>query len=217
MLKKLVHSLQFIQAYARLVHDPNRLDLVFAVVDRTVESHSELPAALRRPEVLEFLSRPRQPLDIDIHVLGMLPEGTLGREVADWFERRGLTPDALARHLEGGDMARFKEHMTRTHDIWHVVTGFDTDVAGELGLQAFYLAQFNSPVAMVLLSAAFLNTFLREREDAARRMDQVTRGWELGKAAKPLVGTDWAALWEKPLTEVRHRFGIHTEAAAEAA
>jgi ubiquinone biosynthesis protein Coq4 len=29
-----------------------------------------------------------------------------------------------------------------THDIWHVVTGFHTDVAGELGLQAFYLAQF---------------------------------------------------------------------------
>jgi len=39
----------------------------------------------------------------------------------------------------------------QTHDIWHLVTGFDTDVIGELGLKSFELAQTRRPLAFVLL------------------------------------------------------------------
>lgn len=208
MLKKLVHSLQFVHAYARLVQDPKRLDVVLALVDKTVDDDADLPPDLRLPPVIAFLGRPPERLELDLDALRALPEGTLGREVAEWYHGRGITPDALARRLDGGEMARFKEHMSRTHDIWHVVTGFDTDVAGEMGLQAFYLAQFGSPVALVLLSAALLETFLHSREDTVRRMDAVTRGWTLGKASSLLVGTDWTALWEMPLMVVRRGFGI---------
>jgi ubiquinone biosynthesis protein Coq4 len=29
-------------------------------------------------------------------------------------------------------------HLYEMHDLWHAVIGFETDVAGELALQAFY-------------------------------------------------------------------------------
>lgn len=207
MLNKLVEKMRFVYTYVALVRNPERLDLVFALADRVTDTEEPLPL-FHRPEVVAFLRRPEQDLSIDLNVLGKLPAGTLGRELADWFQRKGFAPDALDRKQRGSDRARVKRHLERTHDIWHVVVGFDTDVAGEVGLQAFYLAQLDSPVPLVLLSTAFLNSLINQNQDAARRMDAVTRGWLLGKRSKPLFGLDWSALWDVPLDQVRLRLGM---------
>jgi ubiquinone biosynthesis protein Coq4 len=84
-----------------------------------------------------------------------------------------------------------------------VVTGFATDVAGELGLQAFYLAQFPGRLAMLLLPLGMLNTMLYARDDVGRRMDEITRGWQMGRAARRLFGIDWSSMWDQPLHEIR--------------
>jgi ubiquinone biosynthesis protein Coq4 len=91
-----------------------------------------------------------------------------------------------------------------------VATGFDTDVAGELGLQAFYLAQFPARLAALLLGIGFINTFAYSFDDKDARMDAVVRGWQLGKAARPFIGVRWSELWELPLTDVRTQLGIPT-------
>jgi ubiquinone biosynthesis protein Coq4 len=90
-----------------------------------------------------------------------------------------------------------------THDVWHVVTGFSTDVAGELGLQAFYLAQFPATLAGMILLAGFANTLFLNFEDRDARMTAITRGWLLGKRASSLFGVRWSDLWSTPLSEVR--------------
>lgn len=36
--------------------------------------------------------------------------------------------------------------LSQTHDLRHVLTGFDTSLHGEIGLQAFYLGQFPYPL-----------------------------------------------------------------------
>ena len=69
--------------------------------------------------------------------------------------RMNLDPkDILVPENVGSDFDYVRAHLRETHDVWHPVTGFDTDVAGELGLQAFYLAQFQAPLlaAQVRLS-----------------------------------------------------------------
>ena len=43
-----------------------------------------------------------------------------------------VPPDPRAAYLA--------QRMRQTHDIWHVLTGYATDVAGEVQLQAFTLA-----------------------------------------------------------------------------
>jgi ubiquinone biosynthesis protein Coq4 len=113
-----------------------------------------------------------------------------------------------------------KRHLERSHDLWHTVLGFDTDVAGELGLQAFYIAQLQSPLGPLLLSAGLLNGMLFQHEDGDRRMEAITRGWRLGKTMRPLFGADWAAMLTWPIEQVREHFGItpeHVRTAAMAA
>ncbi|WP_428261483.1 Coq4 family protein [Haliangium sp.] len=207
MLERLTRPILFAYSYLRLVNDPNRLDMVFALIDRIAET--EVPAEIAdHPEVRAFLDRPYEPLTIDLDVLSQLPEGSLGRTYADWMKAQGLSPESLARKPGDTEINRFKDHLSSTHDLWHVVLGFDTDVAGEIGLQAFYFAQLDAPVPIALMSAALLNTLLKAREDGARRMSEIVRGWRLGKRCQPLFGTDWASLWTTPVAEVRRRFGV---------
>ena len=82
---------------------------------------------------------------------------------------------------DGTEGGWFFAHMRETHDIWHVATGFGTDVAGELGLQAFYLAQLKAPLSTLLLSVGMLNTFLYAMDDRDWRMRNIVRGWLMGK------------------------------------
>lgn len=218
MLRKLIGSVRFIRAFNRLVEDPTRLDVVFELGRRALTA-STLPAELTRPEVLAYVRAPQppKPLHIELDELRGLPQGTLGRAFADWLVAQGFKPNELMTYDRAHDKAdneveRYRAHLQSTHDLWHVLTGFATDVDGEVGLQAFYLAQLNTPLALILMSASLLGV-LRERRDAASLMEAITRGWGMGKSARPLFGVDWASLWSTPLAEVRARFGLpHADA-----
>lgn len=213
MLRKLIGSVRFIRAFNTLVNDPTRLDVVFEL-GRHALVGNELPPELGRPEVLAYVRAPErpQPLRVDLEALRAMPEGSLGRAFADWLAAQGFAPGDLmkydhAHNEPDSEVARYRVHLQSTHDLWHVLTGFATDVDGEIGLQAFYLAQINSPLSLVLLSASTLGV-LRKRLDATSHMDAITRGWRMGKAARPLFGVDWASMWTTPLAEVRERFGL---------
>jgi len=197
-------------ASARVVRDTDKLDDVIMIADSISDpvSFGEIVEHVRRdPQGARALvERPR--IELDLPRLRTLPDHTFGRAVARFFDDRGLDPSALPRRPAHDDHTYLRAHLYETHDLWHVATGFESDVAGEVGLQAFYLAQMPANLAPILLGLVFLNTFLYRFDDRARRMDEMTRGWMLGRAARPLAGVRWNELWEVPLAEVRTRFGI---------
>ena len=142
---------------------------------------------------------------IDLPRLRAMPDGTFGREAARFLDARKLDPNDLPDRPGTTETAWLRAHLFETHDLWHVVTGFDTDVPGEAGLQAFYLAQFPGRLPAVLLSIVFINTFLYKFD---ARMNAVARGWELGKRAEQLLGVRWNDLFALPLADVRARLGL---------
>jgi ubiquinone biosynthesis protein COQ4 len=199
-------------AFLRIAQDPNRLDEVFRLIESINENpriSQQLVEGYRQtPHGAQALrDRPRIGA-IDLEVLGQLPEGTLGHEYSRFMRRHGLDPSSLPAHPVADDVSFIEAHLRETHDVWHVVTGFEPSVAGELGLQAFYLAQFPNRVALAILSAGLLNTLIYAFEDSGARMTQIARGWLLGRQARPFFGTDWKQLWATPLSEVRTRLRL---------
>lgn len=198
-------------AAVRLIRDPNKLGEVFEIADDLASPEmldlmiSELsldPSAKRALEEKPRLGK------VDLKELAALPEGTLGHAFARHMLKNGLDPAALP-NLESTDARSFlRAHLYETHDIWHVVAGFDTDVAGELGLQAFYAAQLPTHLAPALLGGGFFNTLLFAWPDRDRRMNAIVRGWLLGRRAKSFFGVPWANLWATPLDDVRRAFSI---------
>lgn len=82
---------------------------------------------------------PRRPCEpIDLAALDRKAEGTLGRVFADHCRARGLNPN-LGYIPPEGDVDWMLHHITLTHDLWHVVTGWGNDLSGETGLGGFYM------------------------------------------------------------------------------
>lgn len=144
---------------------------------------------------------------IELGGLEALPQGTLGRVFSDHCRARDIDPN-LIQVPPDDEIGWILNHLYQTHDIWHVVTGWGNDLPGEVGLGAFYAAQFRSPAFFgYMLALIFLNVISR-RADLDEVFAAFSVGYRAGRAAQPLFGTAWDELWAQPLEQVRARFQI---------
>jgi ubiquinone biosynthesis protein COQ4 len=146
---------------------------------------------------------------IDLDALGQLPSGTFGYEYARHMRSNHLSPFTISPEL--GDIARrnvFALRYAITHDIFHVLLGFDTSYAGEIGVLAFAVAQnYSRSQRLGLWLASALYPLLASGQRSAIVTSR-QRGWALGQQAKFLLGTRFEAMWEQPLGEVREELGL---------
>ncbi len=210
MLKQLIGKAKFTYAFLTAVRDTSRVDAVVEAIDKsvTIDAAKLQQFFQKYPHITAFLQAPCPPPILDKATLRAYPEGSLGRAFVQFLDEQGIDPATILRPFGDSPKDRFQEHLRKTHDLWHTLTGFDTSVAGEAGLQAFYMAQQESPVTTMLLSLLFLNTFVMAKDDAGRRVGAVARGWLLGKRARPLFGVDWTPLLGLPIEEVRRQFNV---------
>jgi ubiquinone biosynthesis protein Coq4 len=196
---------------AMLVRDPNRLNQVFEMADAlgTPEAMNPIIERLKKSDArIVKAFREKHRIKVDLNVLRRLPEGTLGRVFAEHMIAANLDPSAIPTLEDGDDVMFFRAHLYETHDVWHAVTGFGTDLVGELGLQAFYLAQIPSPLPSLLLAVGFLRSGIYDSELTLSFMDALIRGWRMGRSSIPFFGLRWDEMWSLPLSEVRRRVGI---------
>ncbi len=218
-IRKVVASWKLLRAGLHLVKNPaDGLNEVFEIADTLYDSQKPMVEAMvldvRKHEQgrAAFETRPRVG-DLSVPRLMTMPPGSVGRSLGELFTRYQLDPSELPVRAANDDAEWLSAHLYETHDLWHVITGFETDTAGELGLQAFYAAQLSGKLPSVLLAIGFLNTFLYAHDDRERRFEAIVRGWQLGRRMRPLVGYRWAEVLERPLGEIRAELGYSAEAA----
>jgi ubiquinone biosynthesis protein COQ4 len=211
-IKDRVAVVKSLYGFVDLVKHPEHLGRVFEISDALTHQRMDVLAKMRdhfatSPVGREAI-REKHRLRFDLRDLDALPRGTLGRAFADHMRANGLDPAAIPTLRGDGDLMFVRAHLYETHDVWHAVTGYDTDVAGELGLQAFYAAQAPGGLPLVLLAMGFLNTAIYSLDDRERRLDAIARGWDMGRRASPLFGVRWDKLWTTEIGEVRRSLGI---------
>jgi ubiquinone biosynthesis protein Coq4 len=204
-------GLKFTQMMIRLVGDPTRLDAVFSITDALLKDRAaseQFGKVLAIAQVKRAATaRLRTPV-LDLQKLKSAPVGTLAERAYSFFTRYHLDPGALPRKEPHTDVEWLSTHLYETHDLWHVLTGFAPDVAGEMGLQAFYATQVDGPLAGAILSAGFLNTVLKAQDEQTARLAAVARGYTLGKHCKNIVALDFEPLMLLPLAQVREQLGM---------
>src|SRR3954451_25237618 len=139
-----IRFLRAVRALAAIVADPERTDLV-------LEFSNLANAGQRKERLDDFFDDPagaklyaeQRALDshtVDLDTLAALPVGTLGHAYATFMKAHGLTPDVFdspPADVHDPRAAYVIQRIRQTHDLWHVVTGAETDPAGEVALQAF--------------------------------------------------------------------------------
>ena len=144
---------------------------------------------------------------IDLIELKKLSNDTLGYLYAEHMIRNQLKP--LQSSSAESDYQFLNSHLTETHDIWHVVTGSKTDIFGEIQLEAFYAAQLEiSRFWLALLAKNLLKAVAYDIENSTQYMEALTRGWSMGRKAKPLFGVNWNNLWTTSIQEVRFSLNL---------
>ena len=202
-------------SFGRMIVHPEELSEVLRFIDGLATQPFLMDPVLATWRATEegaraLRERPRLGA-IDLAALEALPEGTLGHTYARHMRQNNLDPGALPTREAGSDAEYVHAHMYETHDIWHVVTGFAADKPGELGLNAVYLAQMPGRASLGLITMGCAHTLLRDFDDYPPRATAITRGWLLGRRARPLFGVDWKALWSEPVPAVRRRFEVDAD------
>jgi ubiquinone biosynthesis protein COQ4 len=204
-------------ALRTLVDDPERTDQVFELIqalsgnagERLFQRFCADPEGRRllaeRPSLLETLA--------DLERLAAMPEGSFGRSYADFMRRerieaKGLVDAAQAvaerRELDP-ERDWFFQRLRDMHDLWHVLTGYGRDIAGEAANLAFTYAQTrNRGVGAIVLAAAALGP---------KTLDlfwprYLWRAWRRGRRTLPLPMAAYEELLPLPLQEVRRRLRI---------
>ena len=200
-----------IVALARVASKPERTDQV-------LEFSMYANAGTMPHRIERFFSDPRgqrlfdehRTIDsrtIDLDALAALPVGTLGRAYADFLRARGLSPDVFQDgppEVPDPRMAYVVQRLRQTHDLWHVVTGYDTDRASEVALQAFTYAQVRAPSTAILAGIGVV-LYSRTKPDLAL---DVVRAFAKGRRAEKLAIFPWEDHWSTPLPEVRALLGL---------
>lgn len=144
----------------------------------------------------------------DMDALLKLAENSLGYIYASKMKAANFDPEFYRKIKVEDDYTYIALRLRQTHDIWHIITGFGTDVAGEVGLQAFYLAQTRAPLAVGIMAGGILNTLLKCPDDLDRVMSAIARGYNMGTKAKSCLAQKWEENWKKPLSEWRKELQV---------
>ena len=158
----------------------------------------------------------------DLPAMSSMPKGSLGWTYARVMSTLGYDPQFYRRPEHFADDAAYVNfRVYKTHDIHHVLTGFSLDDLGEIGVISVSSAQFGFPAFVFLGLIAMLRQFLSSqqlyREDLpATEIGKtlgyvyhlVSRGIEMGQAARPLFPIKWEEGFERPLAEWREELNI---------
>lgn len=203
-------------ALRALINDSERTDQVFEIIDalsgnsweRAYERFCAHPEGRRilieRPSLLDTLS--------DREALRAMPAGSFGRAYSEFMDAGQLTADGL---IEADNMAAQKSNhqepldddqelfATRTrdmHDLWHVLTGYGRDEAGEAANLAFTFAQLPNPgFAFIVLAGAVIGP----KDLAFTWQRYLYRAWQRGRQASFLPVARYEELLPLPLDDVR--------------
>jgi ubiquinone biosynthesis protein COQ4 len=99
----------------------------------------------------------------------------------------------------------------QTHDLHHVLTGYEATPFGELALQAFQLAQQDFPYSAMTISTIMGHMACVDPWLIKPGMDAITDGWAYGRAAKSIQFVAFEMMLDRPLDDVRAEYGLLRE------
>lgn len=198
-------------SFIDFARDVNKTECVFDIAEafRNTESYQLATEYMKaQPGVRQLVQERYLATTPDLDALLQYPQDSLGYIYASKMKKENLDPNFYRKVIVEDDATYLALRLRQTHDIWHAVTGFGTDVAGELALQAFLLAQTHGPIALAIIAAGLLNTLLKSSEQLTLMVNSIHQGYNMGLNAKPFLAQKWEEGWDKSLAEWRAELGV---------
>ncbi len=204
-----------LEALRKLMDDPDGTQYAFELVDAVDPgANARYLGRLRKhPQGRRLLEeRPRLADRVsDRKALVRMPEGSVGRAYLEFIEKNHLDPAGLIDlrnsidRPDAPDEQWIRDRALLMHDLWHVLTGYDTSEEGEAELLPFSWAQNGSPAIALLTLGTAYSTVKTSRFTLQRRM---LRAWRRGRRAASLLALRYEELLPQPIEDVRRSVGL---------
>ena len=207
-----------LRAFNRLIRDKEDTAQVFEIMSAlTGRALSDgYQRMLRDPEGARqaYLGREMVERLQDRAWLDGFAPGTVGAAYRDFLAARGFEPDGLARverevlpyMAAAHPVAWYARRLRDLHDIWHVLTGYETDALGEACVVAFSYPQTRQ-LGFIFIGLGAAREIARENR-AVPAIRAVMEAWRNGRRAAWLPALDYEALFAEPLEAARARLGV---------
>lgn len=210
-------SANFTRALVGLVQQPTTENIVefltqYSANLRPKARMAERAAIRKAPSILRMVEEGRDARAFDLDELAHYAPGTLGYSYRQFMIANGLKPDFVPTVQGIDESGIFSRRMSQTHDLWHVVTGYKTDLLGEFCNAGFYMGQFHAHggedahvlmrLSATLVAAASLYAALFDLVLCRKALAGVVEGWHKGQQAKPLFDVRWEQMWDRPLNDI---------------
>ena len=208
-MKKLCGQINLIVCLLRILVNPNNTAAVLKVGEwlSKLGLHKYMIEQIQsQPECAEILKRRKLLAPVDLEKLQLLPLGTLGRTYADHMLTQSLNPNFFKKVDATSEPGFCMMRLRQTHDLWHVLTGFNTSLADELGLQAFMFSQISALLPAFLIGGAFIRAAFKDPILLRTFFRRVSQGYESGQKARPLFALDWEANWQTQIDQLRRDY-----------
>jgi ubiquinone biosynthesis protein COQ4 len=211
----------------RLVTTPsdlkNSFEAMFALAGPTVAREFDRFAA--HPVGRELLAQsPRRDLNallLDRAALAAMPKGSFadayleymgdqGMGTADTFLEAASLDEKAKRFGWSDDQLWFVKRMANSHDLFHIVGGYDRSIVGEVGVISYTAGQI--PLLPLRLLLVYLLTL--KPSEPIRWGRYVLDAYRHGRTTPSLACVDYEALLPLPLDEARSRIGAASFAEA---
>ena len=171
--------------------------------------YAALAQRLRHEEEGRRLLSERPSLEgkvLDLAALERLPEGTLGHEFARYFRDNAISPFETTLELKN-DVDYLSKRYRETHDLLHVLTGYATDVMGEMELQAYVLGNVGIRTSAFVLLSNTIEHFKHPKAgiDRSEYLRRVWAAYHRGVASPLFLGFWFEHHWETPVAVLRER------------
>ena len=162
---------------------------------------------------------------LSLEHLAPFPEGTVGHAYLRFMVDNGLAEKLATGYRDLHDSIEAEGRLDRlppilkfkvlrgyqTHDLHHVLTGFPATPLGELGLQAFELAQTPFPYAAMWVSVVTAHMTFADPYLIVPAMDAITQGWAYGRRARSLQFVKFEKMLHRSLVDVRRDYHLEVD------
>ena len=151
--RELLRSVKNLSVLRELAKTNGGLNGVGDLVDNFIDSEA-MVVCLQRFKALpggkEMVEQRYPPFQPDIPALEKLPEGTLGRAYAGMIRRLNYDADFFRPRDTSTEALWLTQRIASTHDLHHVIGGFNTETAGESGVLSITATQIGFPAYELL-------------------------------------------------------------------
>lgn len=178
-------------------------------LDQTEMAQLAVNELKKIPEVNVLFKERWLPSAFHLDELSQFPEGTLGHVYAAQIKSRNFNPYFYTTIPVVDDISYLKMLWRTTHDIYHVMTGFDTHAVGEIALQAFFIGQTPIPISAMIVSFGIVMISLYQPHSCKYLMSEISRGYNLGcQTPGMLIAQKWDQYWDVQLSDIRAHLGM---------